>query len=230
MVFGISAALGLLSLALTFMVREADHHGDAESIPSVSPTGRLGLPAAYWRTVALMLVFSFANSSDAFLLLRARDVGLSPWAVVLAYALFNLTYTVFSYPAGVVSDRLGRWRVIALGRAIYAGVYAGFAFTGAPGVWPLLALYGVYMALTDGVGKALVADHAPREKRGTALGVFYMVSGLVTLLASLVAGLLWDTLGPSATFGLGSVTAFVAVALVPVLKPRALPSGPGERN
>ncbi len=221
-VFGISAALGLLSLAVTFMVRESEHRDDEKAPDAgVALVGRLGLPGSYWRTVVLLLVFSFANSSDAFLLLRARDVGLSPWAVVLAYALFNLTYTVFSYPAGIVSDRLGRWRVITLGWTIYAGVYAGLAFTGAAGVWPLLALYGVYMALTDGVGKALVADHAPREKRGTALGIFHMASGLVTLLASLVAGLLWDTIGPSATFGVGAMSALLAVALVPLLKPRA---------
>ncbi len=222
MVFGISAALGLLSLAITFMVREAEHPAEAANTPRIEHVGRLGLPAAYWQTVALMLVFSLANSSDAFLLLRARDVGLSPWAVVLAYALFNLTYTVVSYPAGVVSDRLGRWRVIAVGWTIYAAVYAGFAFTGASGVWPLLALYGVYMALTDGIGKALVADHAPPEKRGTALGIYYMASGLVTLLASMVAGVLWDRVGPSVTFGVGAVVAALAVVLVPILRPRRM--------
>jgi MFS family permease len=222
-VFGISAALGLLSLALTFLVREAEKQDNGvTSTQTTVPIGRLGLPAAYWWTVALMLVFAFANSSDVFLLLRARDLGLSPWAVVLAYAVFNLTYTVFSYPAGALSDRLGRWRIITLGWAIYGGVYAGFAFTGASGVWPLLLLYGIYMALTDGVGKALVADHAPREKRGAALGIFHMANGMVTLLASLVAGLLWDTHGPSAAFGVGAVVALAAVALVPVLRPRAL--------
>ncbi|MFM9957353.1 MAG: MFS transporter, partial [Phycisphaerales bacterium] len=226
LVFGISAALGLLSLALTFMVREAKHPDKVASTTSAKPVGRLGLPAPYWRTVTLMLVFSLANSSDAFLLLRARDLGLSPWAVVLAYALFTLTYTVVSYPAGVVSDRLGRWRVITLGWAIYAAVYAGFAFTGAAGVWPLLALYGVYMALTDGVGKALVADHAPPDKRGTALGIFSMANGLVTLLASVVAGMLWDRVGPSATFGIGAVGAAIAVALVPALRPRGEPHRP----
>lgn len=220
MVFGISAALGLLSLAFTFMVRESEPIAHEEATERPTPAGRLGLSPAYWRTVALMLVFSLANSSDAFLLLRARDVGLSPWAVVLAYALFNLTYTVVSFPAGVVSDRIGRWRVIALGWAIYAAVYAGFALTRAAGVWPLLALYGVYIALTDGVGKALVADHAPPEKRGTALGIYYMASGLVTLLASVVAGVLWDRVGPSATFGFGAVGAALAVILVPVLRPR----------
>src|SRR5206468_4266967 len=121
-----------------------------------TPGGRPGLPGSYWRAVAPMLVFSLANPSDAFLLLRARDAGLSPWRVVLAYALFNVTYTLVSYPAGVLSDRLGRWRVIALGWAVYAAAYAGFAVTGAAGVWPLLAVYGVYMGLTEGVGKALV--------------------------------------------------------------------------
>lgn len=223
-VFGISAVLGLLSLAVTFMVRESEAPPRGSATVQDAPSGRLCLPGAYWRTVALVLVFSLGNSSDAFLLLRARDVGLSPWAVVLAYALFNLTYTVISYPAGVLSDRLGRWRVIALGWAIYAAVYAGFAITGpswgAASIWPLLALYGVYMALTDGVGKALVADHAPPKKRGTALGIFYMASGLVTLLASIVAGVLWDRIGPSATFGVGAALAVVAVALVPILRPR----------
>jgi MFS family permease len=225
-IFGVSALVGLLSLALTFMVREAKQHREIETSgdPGLTQPGGFTFSAAYWRTLALMLVFAFANSSDAFLLLRARDVGLSPWAVVLAYALYNLTYTVFSYPAGIVSDRIGRWRVMALGWTVYAVVYAGFAYTGSSGVWPLLALYGVSTALTDGVGKALIADHAPREKRGTALGLYFMASGLVTLLASLVAGLVWDTLGPSVTFGLGSVTALLAVALVPVLKPRASPA------
>lgn len=219
-IFGISSVLGLFSLALTFMVRESERSVREGATERPMPTGRLGLPPAYWRTVALMLVFSLANSSDAFLLLRARDLGLSPWAVVLAYALYNFTYTFASYPAGAVSDRLGRWRVVAFGWAIYAAVYAGFAFTESAGVWPLLALYGVYMALTDGVGKALVVDHAPRELRGTAIGIFYMMSGLVTLLASIVAGVLWDRVGPSATFAVGAMGAALAVVLVPVLRPR----------
>ncbi len=224
-IFAVAAALGVLSFLLTLRVREAKEGDGGAGAPSAREArpGRAGLtrlPAPYWRTVALMLVFSLANSSDAFLLLRAREVGLSPWAVVLAYALYNLTYTLLAYPAGVVSDRLGRWRVIALGWAIYALVYAGFALTGAPGVWPLLALYGVYMALTDGVGKALIVDHAPKDAKGTALGVFYMANGLVTLLASVVAGVLWDRVGPWATFGFGAVVAALAVVLVPVMRPR----------
>jgi MFS family permease len=221
-VFGVAAALGVGALALTFLVREPERSGAFVEPFNESPAGRLGLPASYWRTIAVLLVFSFANSSDAFLLLRATDLGMSPWAVVLAYAVFNVTYALASYPAGIISDRLGRWRVIALGWAIYAAVYAGFALTGAPGVWPLFALYGVSMALTDGVGKALVADHAPREKRGTALGIYYMASGLMTMVASLVAGVLWDRVGPAGAFGVGAVGAAIAVALVPLLRPRSI--------
>lgn len=223
-VLGLSAGLGVVSLVLTLLVRESAAKGDASPRAAAGSDdapakGLFGLPASYWRTIAPLLVFSLANSSDAFLLLRAREVGLSPWSVVLAYALYNLTYTVFSYPAGVVSDRFGRRRVIAIGWLVYAVVYAGFAYASSATVWPLLGLYGLYMAFTDGVGKALITDHAPAAKRGTALGVFYMSSGLLSLSASVIAGVLWDRVGASATFWMGSGTALIAVALIVVQKP-----------
>ena len=225
-IFGISAVLGLISLALTFLI----HDTPAAPVPDVNsgatspratdaPTKAhdwLGLPAQYWLTVTVLLVFAFANSSDTFLLLRAANVGLSPVAVVFAYALYNVLYTVVSYPAGILSDRVGRWKVIAAGWALYVLVYIGFAFTGEVGIWPLMGLYGVYMALTDGVGKALVADHAPADRRGTAIGLYYMASALMTLAGSVVAGLLWDHVGREWPFLIGAATALVALLLVPV--------------
>lgn len=221
-VFALAAALAIVSVAITLLLREREHSPPAtaqrESAPPIG-RARAVLPGSYWRTVALMLVFALGNSSDAFVLLRAQDAGLSPWAVVLAYGLFNLTYAVASYPAGVLSDRFGRWRVMGLGWAIYAAVYSALAFVGPTGIWPLLACYGLYMALTEGVSKALVADHSRRESRGRALGVFAMLNGLVTLGASLIAGMLWDRLGPEWAFGFGAVCAMAALALIPILRP-----------
>jgi MFS family permease len=142
----------------------------------------------------------------------------------MVYALFNVTYASLSYPAGALSDKLGRWRIIAVGWAIYAVVYAGFALLPAAhawGVWPLMALYGIYMALTDGVGKALIADHAPKERRGAAMGIFYALTGLTTLVASLIAGLAWDRSGPTAAFLIGSGFAVVALVALGVVALRA---------
>jgi MFS family permease len=215
-VFAVGAALGLASLALTFLVRESEAPRDATVRETA--TSRAPLPRSYWSVLALLVLFSLANSSDAFLLLRVRDLGWSPWAVVLAYALFNVTYAALSYPAGVLSDRLGRWGVIGTGWAIYAAVYAGFAFLPASlawGAWPLMAAYGVYMALTDGVGKALLADHAPRERRGAAMGLFHAATGVTTLGASLLAGELWDHVGATAALGVGAAFAVLALVALP---------------
>lgn len=223
----IGAALGLVSLALTFLVREAppDAHGpsvraddsprreaqvESGERPSTTP-----LPRSYWAVLAVLLLFALANSSDTFLLLRASDLGLSPVAVVLLYAAFNASYSLLAYPAGVWSDRLGRWRVIALGWTLYIGVYAGFAFVGptdAWAVWPLMFVYGAYMALTDGIGKALIADHVPRARRGAAMGLFYGSLGLCGFTSSVLTGVLWDRYGPEAAFALGA--GFAALALV----------------
>lgn len=225
-IFGVGAGLGLASFLLTFLVRESDAaERDApapitpttDSPANVGGTGsaRVPLPRSYWTVLGVLVVFSLANSSDTFILLRASDLGYSPWAVVMVYALFNVAYAALSYPAGALSDRLGRWRIIAVGWVIYAVVYAGFALlptAHAWGMWPLMALYGIYMALTDGVGKALIADHVPKERRGAAMGIFYALTGLTTLGASLLAGLVWDRSGPTAAFLIGAGFAVAALA------------------
>jgi len=223
-VFAIAAALGVASLGLTFLVREPER-GSAparkQSSEDEQSTGVLGLPRRYWTTVAILLMFAVANSSDTFLLLRAADFGAAPWVVVLMYALYNSIYALCSYPAGILSDRFGRWRVIGVGWGIYAAVYCGFAYTGSAGLWPLFAAYGLFVAFTDGVGKALVVEHAPAAKRGLAIGLFYLALGLTTLVSSVVAGELWDRVGHGAPFLFGAGAAVLALlALLAARWPR----------
>jgi MFS family permease len=241
LVLAIAAVLGLASFALTWLIHEppASTEAAAEAAPTttvttvttVTTTTTAAPPAdarapgrpppslgrRYAVTVGLFALFALANSSDTFLVLRAEDRGLEPWHVILAYALYNVVYTLASYPAGALSDRWGRWRVIAIGWTVYAAVYVGFALTGRAGIWPLFAAYGFYTALTDGVSKALIADLAPRARRGTAMGVFYLVNGGAAMVASLVAGILWKRYGGGAPFWFGAGGAVIALAALPLV-------------
>ena len=182
--------------------------------------GRLPWRGPYGRMVLVMAVFGIGNSSDTFLLLRAKDLGLSTSSVIAAYALFNLVYAGLSLPAGIRADRIGKTRVYGAGLAVFAGVYLGFAAaTGGWAVWPLFAVYGAFMALTEGVGRALVVDLAPDAVRGKALGVSQSIAGLCALIAGVSAGILWDAVSPAAPFVLGAVTAGAAAVLLLVTRP-----------
>ncbi|HEY0388536.1 MAG TPA: MFS transporter [Gaiellales bacterium] len=184
----------------------------------------LGRP--FWAFTAAWTVFSLGNSADVFLLLRAKDLGLGATAVVLAYALYNTLYSGLSWPLGTLSDRIGKRRVLAAGLAVFAAVYAGFglARTGAL-VWPLMAVYGVYIAATDGVGKALVSDLSPPRHRATGQGAFRLATGTAAVVASLVAGVLWQAVGPGAVFALGAVAALLALVALAAVRPRDQPVG-----
>jgi MFS family permease len=237
-ILGIGAVLGLASLALTFLLREPtnlDGHSrkdaDAPKEPDalsgadgpVADVPRARLPRSYWSSLVALALFSLANSSDAFLLLRCSDLGFSPWEVVIVYALYNVTYSALSYPAGAWSDAWGRRKLIAAGWGIYMIVYAGMAFLPAQHawfLWILMTLYGLYMALTDGVGKALIADQAPPGLRGRAMGYFHASTGIATLLASVLAGIAWDRWGAWAAMALGSVFALLGLAALSLPKSR----------
>ena len=145
--------------------------------------------------------------------------------VVLAYALYQLVYSTLSWPFGALSDRRSRRHVLAGGLVVFALVYLGFAL--APGgwaVWPLFVVYGVYMAATDGVGKAWIADHVRDRAAGTAFGLFAAATGAALLVASIVAGLLWSYVGRSAPFLLGAATAAAALPFVLALRPARVPA------
>jgi MFS family permease len=233
-IFLVAFLPGLVSVAITFLIKEPENHSEAK--PILDPDSK-GFSPWFWRAVAIALVFGLANSSDTFLLLKANQVfqglpgfdwlrGILPKAAVdahfplilttLAYLLYNVAYVAFSYPAGILSDRIGRWGVISVGWLLYAAVYTGFAFAGAGNIWWLFLLYGVYIGLADGVGKALVADHAPPDRRGTALGIYFMGMGFATIFGNLLTGWLWARYSPKVAFMTGAGLAVLAVALIPM--------------
>ncbi|MEW6227437.1 MAG: MFS transporter [Bacillota bacterium] len=163
----------------------------------------------------VMLVFTLGNSSDAFLILRAQNVGIKTATIPIIIALFNLFYALLSVPAGMLSDKIGRAHVTELGWLIYGLVYLGFALARAPWhIWALYALYGVYYASTEGVAKSMVAHIVDETHRGTAFGLYNASLGLVALPASVLAGYLWDRISPSAPFYFGAACAVVAVSLL----------------
>jgi len=162
-----------------------------------------GRPGGTFLTfVGVMVVFTLGNSSDAFLILRAQDLGLSVIAVLGMMLTFNLVYAAVAAPAGALSDRLGRRRLLLLGWLLYGLTYLGFAAARAGWqAWLLMLVYGVYYGLTEGVAKAFVADLVPAETRGSAYGIFHAAVGLTALPASLLAGVLWQGVGTWAGWG-----------------------------
>jgi MFS family permease len=172
-------------------------------------------------------LFDLGNSSDAFLVLRAQERGLSVAGVLGMLVTFNLVYTLVSTPAGSLSDHVGRRQVIVGGWLVYAAIYLGFALAGKGWhVWVLYALYGVYYGLAYGTTKAMVADIVPEDLRGTAYGTYNAVLGILDLPASLIAGFLWQGIGswegfgPSTPFLFGGVVALIAALLMAFAMPR----------
>lgn len=162
----------------------------------------------------VIAIFTLGNSSDAFLILRARGLGLTLELTILAYVFYNLVYTLASTPAGQIADKIGTKKVFLTGVLIFVLVYTGFALTGDKFfIWPLFAIYGFYIALTDGISKALVGSLIKTEVAGTAYGVLQTVTSIFTLLASVIGGFLWSAISPQATFLFGAICALAAFFL-----------------
>ena len=210
--FALTAIPAVVAVALTLLVREA---APAATDARKARGGVRDLGASFWRVAGVLWLFALANSSDAFLLLRAKDVGFTDTQVVWGYALMTLTYAASAYPAGRLSDRFGRASVIAVGWAIYALIYAAFAWLAPSALWLGFAAYGAYLGLTQGVATAWVADQAPDAQRGTAQGVYRFGLGLALLASSTLAGWLWDRFDPSTPFIFGSALALIALVCLP---------------
>lgn len=216
--FWLAVIPATMSAALVFLIRERPHpHTRGEQAWSLR-----GLPGRYWRLISVIGVFGLVNFPDTLLLLRAKDLGFGFPGVVALYVVYNVSYASLSYPAGVVSDRLGRRVVFGLGLALFAVTYLGFGFTTTPvWAWLLFPLYGGYTALTDGVSRAWVADMVPPESRGTALGIQAAVSGMGLLVAGMWAGLAWGGTGRMPFITSGIITAVLAVAILAQRRPIA---------
>ncbi|HEU4977699.1 MAG TPA: MFS transporter [Solirubrobacteraceae bacterium] len=213
--FFVAAGPALISVALIRFVHEAP----AAPVPARAAEDALApprepLPRAYWKVVGFLALFGLANFSDAFVILRAKDLGLGFVSIVLVYALYNACYAGLSYPAGAVSDRMPRRLVFAGGLAFFAIAYVGLGLAGSGGwVWLFLPIYGAYTALTDGVGKAWVADLLPRGAYGSGLGYYQAITGGCALLAGVWAGLAWGHGGRTPMLVSGIAVAALAVVL-----------------
>ena len=226
--FLLAAIPGLLALiVLVLGVREAPKQQATERAITVEPERLRSLGNRYWRVLAVILVFTLGNSTDAFLLLRAADLGVPIAHIPLLWAMLHVVKSLSSTPGGTLSDRVGRRPLLVAGWLLFAAVYFAFGrATAAWQVWALFAVYGVYFGLTEGTEKALVADLVPTSARGTAFGGFNLAISLGSLPASVIFGLWWDRVGPRAAFDFGAAMAVLAAVGIMIVLPRA----PGHRT
>jgi MFS family permease len=214
-VFWVAVVPAFLAVGLLlFTVQEPERSVGLRKLRSpfsLAELKRLG--PAYWWVVGIAVVFSIARFSEAFLVLRAQTVGLPIMLVPMVLVLMNVAYALAAYPAGALSDCTNRITILGVGFGLLVAADLVLAFTkGLSGIAIGVALWGLHMGFTQGLLATLVADTAPTELRGTAYGFFNLFSGLALLVASLLAGALWDKLGPQSTFFGGALFAAIAFA------------------
>ncbi len=213
--FVIALAPGLAAMAVLLgKVREIAPAGGGANGPTVR--GWRALPGRFYAFVAVVTLFALGNSSDLFIIFYGlAEFDLSVASLVGLWIMLHVSKVVFSFPGGIVSDKLGRRPVIVAGWVVYALVYLGLAGVGSVGqFWALVAAYGLFYGLTEGVEKALVADFVPAEMRGTAYGIYHGAVGIAAFPASLMFGVFWKALGPNLAFGVGAALAGASAVLL----------------
>jgi MFS family permease len=233
-----TAVPGLLSvLLLALLVRESPAEGTGERVvsvalpkegeepeaaPVVAPAvpGDVPLGSAFWRMLAVIFLFTLSLSTDAFLLLRASQLGVPAAMIPILWAALHVVKSSSSVISGGLSDRIGRRPLILGGWGVYALVYLGFAVASAAWhAWALFMVYGLYFGMSEGAEKAMVADFAPASRRGAAFGWFNAAVGIAALPASVIFGLVWDQWGAETAFAMGAGIAMVATVLFAVVVP-----------
>jgi MFS family permease len=216
----VPAIVAVVLLIVAVREPEAAHASASDRPVSFTDTSRL--PLRYWLVVTLGAVFTLARFSEAFLILRAQDVGLAIGYVPAIMIVMNVVYAIFAYPAGAAADRASARRLLVLGLAMLIAADVVLAVAASPWAAFLGAgFWGLHLALTQGLLSKLVADTAPASLRGTAFGLFNLISGGVLLLASVIAGALWAAFGASATFAAGAGFAAVAAIGLLIYRPKA---------
>jgi MFS family permease len=217
LIFTVALIPGVLAVAcLALGVREPERPYQALKRPNpLNGQALQSLGAAYWGLAIAALLFNLGNVSEAFLLLKAKQVMIADAQIPLVLVVMNLSYALSAYPVGALSDCMNRKTLLILGWSLNALIYLGLAIAQAPGqVWLLIASYGLYLGLTQGVLLAMVADWVPEHLRGTAFGFLNLLVGIALLPASLLAGWLWQTVSPGAAFMAGSGFSVAAIALL----------------
>jgi MFS family permease len=208
-------ALIAVLVAIFFMRESPVHAAPASQVTSLSLRG---FDSNFKRFLVVLGLFTLSNSSDSFLILRAREAGVSIAMIPLLWAAHHASKVLSSLLGGDLSDRLGRKRLIVSGWVLYAAVYAGFAFaTQTISIWILFLIYGIYFGLSEGAEKALVADLVRPEQRGTAYGLYNLAFGVTVFPASFLMGMIWDWKGPAVAFLVSAVMGATAAVLLLVL-------------
>lgn len=236
LVFWLSMIPGIIAVTLIIFFIQEKGRGDKVSVNSDSvskeklplttdtdtklnpitlkPLTSISFDWRYKAFVAIATLFALGNSSDVFLILKATNVGIKEAHIPVLYLSFNLVYALTAMPAGILSDKIGRKRIILSGFILFGFIYWGFAASSEQKhIWMLFLLYGVFMGLTEGIQKAFLATIIPKDFKATAFGVYNTAVGLAMFPASLIGGYLWDKFGPHATFYYGMSTAFISALI-----------------
>ena len=221
-VFWLASIPAILAVfVLIFLVKEIRRTGEYAKLPilTLKPFDRY-----FKRFIPIIILFTLGNSSDAFLILRARDLGVATIFVPILWVALHIVKMLSSMPGGAWSDKVGRRKVIIAGWTVYSLIYLGFAFARHQWhIWSLFTLYGIYFGLTEGTEKAFVADLVPSELRATAYGIYNFAIGIAAFPASFIMGEIWQRFNSTVAFTFGAALALVAMILLALAVPSRIP-------